>query len=414
MSDARRAIEALRAGVPNRSAIRLLGTGETAIREHFLANLQRSQKGAWESGSSRGQVVAGGFGAGKSHLLGYLQELALNENFIVSWVAVSKETPLFDLDKLFIAAIRNATVPNRNDDAMTAVLARLNSKTDAFEDLRHWAEAPESELSPLFPALLHLLPLPGTTPDRMQKIARFLGGGKFNMADFRQWLREAGAAKLFPIKPIKLPGLSRQRLQFVSRLIMAAGYGGWVVLLDEVELIGRYSTLQRGRGYAELARWMGLDAEEAIPGIVTVAAITDDFKAAVIDKRHDEEQIPLKLTNKNERNNAARARLGIEALGKPMLLRSPNVQFLRESLEKARTLYASAYEWDPVIVEVGEISSTKSMRQYMKSWITAWDIERLYGGIEPQIETEAFASNYEENIEIEQAMEINLYSRNDE
>ena len=40
-------------------------------------------------------MIAGGFGAGKSHLLGYLQELALAENFIVSWVVISKETPLF-------------------------------------------------------------------------------------------------------------------------------------------------------------------------------------------------------------------------------------------------------------------------------------------------------------------------------
>ena len=44
MSDARRAIEALRAGVPNRAAIRLLGTPEDAIRERFMANLQACHK----------------------------------------------------------------------------------------------------------------------------------------------------------------------------------------------------------------------------------------------------------------------------------------------------------------------------------------------------------------------------------
>ena len=56
--------------------------------------------------------------------------------------------------------------------------------------------------------------------------------------------------------PVPARELGRQRLRFVARLLAAAGYAGWVVLFDEVELIGRYSLLQRGRSYAELARWM--------------------------------------------------------------------------------------------------------------------------------------------------------------
>src|SRR5271168_1023767 len=115
MSESRRAIEALRAGVPNRAAIRLLGTAEGEIRMCFLDNLRRCREKLLDDGQPKGQVIAGGFGAGKSHLLGYLQEVALNDNFVVSWVVISKETPLFDLGKLYVSAMRNATVPKRND-----------------------------------------------------------------------------------------------------------------------------------------------------------------------------------------------------------------------------------------------------------------------------------------------------------
>jgi hypothetical protein len=52
------------------------------------------------------------------------------------------------------------------------------------------------------------------------------------------------------LQTIKQPDLTRQRLRFVPRLIAAAGYSGWVLLLDEVELVGRYSVLQRRRSYA--------------------------------------------------------------------------------------------------------------------------------------------------------------------
>jgi P-loop Domain of unknown function (DUF2791) len=406
VSDERRAIEALRAGVPNRAAIRLLGTSESEISERFLENLQFCQQRLNDGEQVTGQVIAGGFGTGKSHLLGYLRELALNENFIVSWIAISKETPLFDLGKLYVSAIRNATVPNLNDDAMTAVLSKLRPKGNAFDDLVQWTESAEAGLSPLFAGLLHLFPHPNTNPERVQQIARFFSGGKLSFANVRQWLREVGAVKLYPLKALKQAELTRQRLRFAPRLIAAAGYSGWVLLLDEVELIGRYGLLQRGRSYAELARWLGLDADEKVPGVVTVAAITDDFTAAVIGKRRDDEQVPLKLASKNERKTAERARLGMDTLErKQVLLQTPNAKLLEVSLNKIRGFYFDAYGWDVTAADVGEIMAAKSMRQYIKSWVTTWDLERLYNS-RPEIETVHVAPDYAENKDLESVTEV--------
>jgi len=42
------------------------------------------------------------------------------------------------------------------------------------------------------------------------------------------------------------------------------------------------------------------------------------------------------------------------------------------------------------------------MRQYVKSWITTWDMERLYGET-PQIETDTIPIDYTESSDIEQA-----------
>ena len=57
--------------------------------------------------SALGMLVAGDFGTGKSHLLGYLESQALAQNFVCSRVVVSKETPLFDMDKMYKAAVEN-------------------------------------------------------------------------------------------------------------------------------------------------------------------------------------------------------------------------------------------------------------------------------------------------------------------
>ena len=56
-------------------------------------------------------LVAGEFGSGKSHLLGCLESQALGQNFVCSRVVISKETPLFDMDKVFRAAVENARAP---------------------------------------------------------------------------------------------------------------------------------------------------------------------------------------------------------------------------------------------------------------------------------------------------------------
>jgi hypothetical protein len=207
------AIEALRAGVPNRAAIRLLRTSEGKLSERFSERLNECRAGLRSGRVVEGEIVAGGFGTGKSHLLGFLADQALRENFIVSPVAISKETPLFDLERLFAAAIRNAIVPEVNDDVMTAVVSKLDP--NACDELEKWAT---EQQSPLFAALMFLLLKQVITTEDVATIARFFGGSKLNVSKVRQWLRAAGA--LSDARPVKAPQLALQCLRF-GRLAFA-------------------------------------------------------------------------------------------------------------------------------------------------------------------------------------------------
>jgi hypothetical protein len=417
VSEERRAIEALRAGVPNRAAVRLMSATSQAIAQQFDRTLQAAS--AALSHSSPGaaapaawQIVEGEFGSGKTHLLSYLQEQALLQNFVVSRIPISKETPLFDTDKLFVSAMRAAMVPRRNDDAMTAVMASLKPNTERFDLLEQWAIDPKNGLSPLFPALLHLIPRPVATPEVLDQIARFFAGGKLTSTQVKRWLREDGSHKMFALKPIRAADLAIQRLHFVPRLMAAAGYGGWCVLLDEVELIGRYSLLQRGRAYAELARWLGLDAATAVPGLATVAAVTNDFSGAVIITQVDgplldDQKVPPELMKRGDREAARLAELGMRALQRRDPLRKltpPDHDALQDCLAKVRRLYNRSYCWEPPDIEIGDMLASKSMRQYIKSWITEWDLLRLYG-VRPAIEIDPLKPDYTENPDITAAIE---------
>jgi hypothetical protein len=127
-----------------------------------------------------------------------------------------------------------------------------------------------------------------------EEIVRFWSGDPLRTPDLRRHLKAIGHTR--PVLPaVKAAELSRQRLRFVAKLLATAGYAGWVILFDEVELIGRYSLLQRGKAYAELARWVAGDHGAPAVPIAAVLAMTGDFEAAVITEKGDREQVPARL-----------------------------------------------------------------------------------------------------------------------
>jgi hypothetical protein len=139
--DYRRALEALRNGVPNRDAVKVVGCGQTEIERRFRENLELTPEHLEKDKQVRGMLVSGDFGAGKSHLLQYLQHLALSENFVCSRVVISKETPLADPAKVFKAAIESAEVPGLSGQAIQEIAARLRRDSAQYAALRRCANA---------------------------------------------------------------------------------------------------------------------------------------------------------------------------------------------------------------------------------------------------------------------------------
>src|SRR5689334_1432347 len=114
----RRALEALRNGVPNRDAVRELGTTQAELESAFLERVSAVESQSREGKQVRGLLIAGDFGSGKSHLLDYFEHLALARNFVASRIVISKETPLFDPEKVYLAAIEGASVPGLSGEAI--------------------------------------------------------------------------------------------------------------------------------------------------------------------------------------------------------------------------------------------------------------------------------------------------------
>jgi hypothetical protein len=396
----RRAVEALRAGVPNRDAVATLGSGQPAIEDRFHALCE-----AAAAGTAGGLLLGAGFGAGKSHLLEHLARLALDTGFTVSRVTVSKETPLHDPVKVFRAAVETAVRAGQVRPALIEAAAALDLDGRAYAELLRWASSTGSGLNERFPATLALFAhLRDRDPAYADEITRFWSGDPIAVPELRRRMREIGEQRP-ALSPVSAAELGRQRLRFAARLLTAAGSAGWVVLFDEVELIGRYSLLQRAKSYAQLARWMRGDHGGPGTPIAAVFAMTDDFEAAVIAGRNDRDLVPARLRNKEtpEANElAAAAQLGMRIIDRETHLFTPPDELeLKQVYTRLREMHGLAFGWQPPAIAGLERLGATRMRQYVRAWINEWDLVRLDPGYRPETEILDVSTDYREDPDLE-------------
>ncbi len=419
---ARRALEALRAGVPNRDAVVELGSMQVGVEDRFSGildevGLRPDGSPAMSSGpiaslvtspsrsSSRAIMIGGGFGTGKSHVLEHLANIALSEGFVVSKVTVSKETPLYDPSKVFRAAIDEARVPGRAGSAIDEIAVALDLDSPEYRDLYRWVHGDNAPVDKQFAATLYLYEYARGDEELSDRIIRFWAGDRLSVTDIRRRLREHGASSSYRITGVREADLSRQRFRFVSRLIRAAGLRGWIVLFDEVELIGRYSIAQRAKSYAEIARWVRGDRDDPSAPIGAVLATVDDYETQVLVGKNDTVLIPQRLRASGvvaDELLASLAETGMRIIGHEQVkLQPPAQEELDRTYNRLREIHGEAFGWDPPAVSGLERLPSNRMRQYVRAWISEWDLRRLDPSYEPEIEAGTLVVDLSEDAELE-------------
>jgi hypothetical protein len=337
-------------------------------------------------------------------MLEYLEHVALEEHMLCSRVVISKETPLYDLTRAFRAAVASLMVPGKRGSALAEIASGLDPESPEYAALTHWVSRPDVGLSSRFAATLYLYHQV-KDPESRDRIVSFWGGDPLDVSQIRAWLRDLGERSTYRLESVPMRELSVQRLVFLARIILAAGYGGWVVLFDEVELIGRYAFRQRARSYAELARWAGRVKSNGIAGLAATFAITTDFDAAVLQDRNDLEAIPGKLRASGAEADAklaTQAEQGMRIIARePVRLRGPDRAMLERTREEVRALHARAFAWDPPELDAGVTLSTTRIRQYVRRWINEWDLLRLYPEYAPHTVVAELPVDYSVRPELE-------------
>ena len=129
----------------------------------------------------------------------------------------------------------------------------------------------------------------------------------------------------------------------------------------------------------------------------------------MINARLDGEKLPERLTLKGRVAEAALALVGIRHIERTVLqnrLLPPTLDDLAICHDKVRRLYSAAYDWPAPPLPPPERTSSRTMRQYIKGWITQWDLRRLDGG-EVLLVAGSIASNYTEDATLAETHPLN-------
>ncbi len=401
--EARRVVEGLRAGVPNKHVVSALGCLQPEVEGRFRRMLEATQQNVTTGPCSRGMVLEGEFGSGKSHVLEYLQHLALDANFICSRIVISKETPLYHPVRLFYSAIESAVVPNKQGEVFAEIAGECDVWTPRYKDLVAWANNPKNHIDTRFAATLLLYERMSSDMELGHRMARFWTGDPIGVGELKKYLQEAGFGGQYSFGRVSATELALQRFQFAARLMQAAGYAGWILLIDEAELIGRYSVTQRAKSYAEVARLMNMVDGQMLPGLGTVMALTNDFRDEILVKKGDSVKMLEKLRSKQtdvDRVLADKAEKGMDLLQSQRIpLGQPSPETIQDVHQIVRGLHLKGHGWhmwENASKDSAKIMAGTSMRKYVKSWVTEWDFLRLYPGEECEIEASSWKSSYEE------------------
>lgn len=331
--EARHIIEALRSGIPSRAVGQYFSEARPKIMKEVSDRLDQVR----DHGKSCGMIISGKYGEGKTHLLNTVFNLAHSNQMVVSYLSLSKETPMDKLYLVYQKIIQNTYLPMRRQPGFMQELEKISAGSPlASEMLLYAAKQLETDkLYYLFRSYLN-------TEDSDEKflLQADLEGDFIANAPLKKIYR-----RIFN-QPVKYnTNFTKTRhcsdyFSFMSHLFTQMGYQGWVILIDETELMGRLGKKARLNAYRNMANF--LLPELCFESTFTMFALSASYREDVIEGKHEYENLASIYP---ERQEPARTVLNLLSAAPQLLPLTKNE--MNEILCKIQDFHGRAYEWTP-------------------------------------------------------------------
>ncbi|MDD2228407.1 MAG: DUF2791 family P-loop domain-containing protein [Candidatus Cloacimonetes bacterium] len=278
-------LEAVRAGIPTRSLVGALPD----LRQKLTDSIDTDLEGLAGGKQVKGRVIWGSYGQGKTHFLKTVEKRILEQGFAVSYFSLNRDLGLNNLFNLFPALSSHVLTRETNIPGLLNQLAGHRLSLPMLETLFELCSGISHPLPRLiFESFIKY------DANEMILLYNALMGKKENITVAKQLVR---SFQKFEYK--KMPKfVQREHLisfvEFFSLLVKSLGYKGWVILIDELEIVGRMGRVSRLNSYKNLSWLMNLSGEHKLP-IYTLVASADALNADVFRGARKQDAIEMPI-----------------------------------------------------------------------------------------------------------------------
>lgn len=331
--EARHIIEALRSGIPSRAVGQYFSEARPKVMKDISDRLDK----VCEQGKSNGMIISGKYGEGKTHLLNTVFNLAHSNNMVVSYLSLSKETPLDKLYLVYQKLIQNTYLPKRQQPGFMHELEKVSANSPVANEMLLYA-AKQLETDKLYYLFRSYL----NTEDSDEKFllqADLEGDFIANVPLKKIYKRIFGQPVKYNTNFTKTKHCG-DYFAFMSHLFLQMGYHGWVILIDETELMGRLGKKARLNAYRNIAHFL-LPAER-LEAVFSIFALSASYVEDVIEAKHEYENLAMVYPEEQEP-----AKTVMDLLVKAPQLLPLTKDEIQEILRKIQDFHGRAYEWTP-------------------------------------------------------------------
>lgn len=355
--EARHVIEALRSGIPSRA----VGQYFSEARPNIMREISAQLDDICESPKKGGMIISGKYGEGKTHLLNTVFNMAHSNHMVVSYLSLSKETPFDKLYLVYQKLVGNTYLPQRLQPGFMHVLEKMTPNSQLANEMLFYA-AKHLETDKLYYLLRSYL----NTEDLDEKflLQADLEGDFIANAPLKQIYK-----RIFNQKVKYNVNFSKMKhcgdyFDFLSHFFTQMGYNGWVILIDETELVGRLGKKARLNAYRNMARFLLPDSK--MEAAYSLFALGASYAEDVVEAKHEYENLAVSWPGQEEPMKTV-----LNMIVKARQLPPLGNEEISEILKKVQEFHGRAYGWNPDITISTLMRATQSGGYLLRTKIRA-------------------------------------------
>ena len=368
----RHMIEALRSGVPSRAVGKFFSSSRKEIMDKAAALIAESADGV-----SNSMVIKGKYGEGKTHFLNSVFSMAQENNMVVSFVALGKETPANKIDILYKRVLEQTYLPGESEPGIPSLFTFLSSGSDKANEMFLYA-LNKLDTNRLYYVLKAFLASEGSNDDDVDVLEADLQGSFASVAAIRTLYSRYCREKVSFNNKFVVREHTSDYFAFMSHLFKVMGFSGWVILFDEAELIGRFARKSRMSAYSTISQF--LFPPSSFDSVSSIFAFSSSYTEEVIGEKDDFGYLDLMEGDEDSKEVIRKV---LDRIVEAEELRALTEDELTYSLKTIVDIYSKAYGKDysghaEKVIETAS-SSGYLLRTKIRAAIEALDQISQYG-----------------------------------